>query len=99
MTSTTTKSKPAAKAAASKQKQKSATIYIGPRIKSLGKNTVFKGGELMPHVKKLCEECPAINQLIVPVAELGAKQARLGDSTSAEFSFYKKIEKHFRKGA
>jgi hypothetical protein len=75
------------------------SIYIGPSLKALPTNRVFKNGDVLANVQALIDECPAIKRLIVSVDKLAESQAKLRDSSSVESSFYKKIEKHFRKGA
>lgn len=91
---TTKRSSKASKATTSRP-----SIYIGPSLKALPTNRVFKNAELLASVQALIEECPAIKRLIVPVDKLAESQAKLRDSSSVESSFYKKIQKHFRKGA
>lgn len=44
-----------------------ATVYIGKSLPGLSTNTVFTGGVIPDHVKKMIEENPAIGHLIVPV--------------------------------
>lgn len=97
MTSTTKKTSKAS--STKKPTQASATIYIGPSMRLLKKNTIFKDGKVGAHIEKVMTECQYIKHLIVPATELGKAQAKLKDPSSVESSFYKKIQKHFQKGA
>lgn len=97
MTSTTKKTSKAS--STKKPAQPSATIYIGPSTRLLKSNTIFKGGKVGAHIEKVMAECPHIKHLIVPATEAGKAQEKLKDPSSVESSFYKKIQKHFQKGA
>ena len=48
---------------------KEPTIYIGRSLPGLSRNTVFKGGQLPPHVAKLADENKSVAGLIVPVSD------------------------------
>ena len=53
---------------------KEPTVYIGRSLPGLSRNTVFKGGQLPPHVAKLADENKSVAGLIVPVS--GLQEAR-----------------------
>lgn len=53
---------------------KESTIYIGRSLPGLSRYTVFKGGQLPPHVAKLADDNKSVAGLIVPVS--GLQEAR-----------------------
>lgn len=57
-----------------KQVVNEATIYIGRSKPGLSSFTIFKGGQLPPHVAKLADEDKSVAGLIVPVS--GLQEAR-----------------------
>ena len=88
--------KRAAKSVAAEPVKKGPTVYVGPSLPSLSRYTIFKRGELMPHIEKLLAECPNLKRLIVPVEKLGEIQRRLTDNSSLESSWYAEVQKHFK---
>lgn len=53
---------------------KESTIYIGRSLPGLSRYTVFKGGQLPPHVAELADKNKSVAGLIVPVS--GLQEAR-----------------------
>lgn len=68
-------------------------IYIGPSIRGVVKyGTVFSGG-LPAKVKKLAEEKPIINNLIIPVSELADAKKLSNEEGSAIAVAYDRVSK------
>lgn len=72
-------------------------IYCGPDIKGVVKSfTSFR--TIPPELKKAAEECPAVNNLIVPVSKIADTRKRLRIIGSVEQIYSSKITKYFMKG-
>jgi hypothetical protein len=81
-------------------KGKYQAIYCGPTLPAqfgLREYTMFLGG-LPQHVTLLVDKCPAINSLMVPVADLAQTRLALNKVGSVESVLYQEIQKSFKKG-
>ncbi|OBZ08254.1 hypothetical protein A7975_27375 [Bacillus sp. FJAT-26390] len=67
-------------------------IYIGPNLPGgrLSQYTVFRGG-LPVYLSDLLEQQPSIKELIVPVAETAATQAKTNMSGTPEYIAYQNL--------
>lgn len=74
-------------------------IYCGPTLPNehgLKQYQTFIGGA-PEHITETIKECPAIEQMMVPVAELARVRIAMGNPVSLESFLYKKITEHFAK--
>jgi hypothetical protein len=80
---------------------KDQVIYLGPRLHAfgVGYGAVFYNG-LHPTLRSLIEKCPAIGELVVPVAQAAAVRRELNfdyahnmKGTSGKFvTFYREVQ-------
>lgn len=56
------------------------TVYVGRSLSGLSSGTVFRGGDLPPHVAEIVKNNPHVSALIVPVE--GLQEARKNMKTS-----------------
>jgi hypothetical protein len=80
---------------------KDQVIYLGPRLHAhgIGYGTLFYNG-LHPTLRSLKEQCPAIGELIVPVAQAASVRRELNfdyahnmKGTSGKFvTFYREVQ-------
>ncbi|GEB35306.1 hypothetical protein [Brevibacillus parabrevis] len=68
-------------------------IYVGPNLPGgrLMQYTVFRGG-VPEYLTDLFEKQPAIRQLIVPVRDLAAAQAKTGTPGTLEHALYQQVK-------
>lgn len=97
-TSTTKTKKTVAKTPVPAAK-KEALIYVGPTLRGgvLSRYSVFKHGELPPHVKEIADEHKCIKSLLVPVSKLAQIENRLLDKTSVEAVRFAEAQTVFKK--
>mgnify|MGYP000114967226 CR=1 FL=1 len=68
------------------------TIYIGPNLRGLAQYTVFR--DAMPvSVARMMENQPAIQQLVVPIGQIGAGTKRMNRTGTIEHKAYNQLRK------
>lgn len=80
------------------KKEKTETvIYLGPTITNcVAKATIFNNG-ISQELKVACEECPAISELIVPIAAAAKKNNEIALERGSTYEFYKKVSEFLTK--
>lgn len=74
-------------------------VYCGPTLPrqyGLQQHAIIIG-ELPEHMAQAAAECPSIEQLMVPVAELAPVRLALKNPTSSESWHHNAIKQHFYK--
>lgn len=76
-------------------------IYLGPRIHhlGLGYGAIFRNG-IHPSLHAAIESCPAIGELMIPVAQVGAVRRELNfdiahnmkGTTGKHVTFYREVQ-------
>ncbi len=74
------------------------TMYIGPTIAGLlPTSTIFQEGVLPDYVKSKIEECPSIQELILPISEVSKAKNELAAGKGAVSIFYCKVQQFIKK--
>ena len=74
------------------------TMYIGPTIAGLlPTSTIFQEGVLPDYVKSKIEECPSIQELILPISEVSKAKNELVAGKGAVSIFYRKVQQFIKK--
>ncbi|MBQ9228997.1 MAG: hypothetical protein IJ168_09230 [Eubacterium sp.] len=74
------------------------TMYIGPTIAGLlPTSTIFQEGVLPDYVKSKIEECPSIQELILPISEVSKAKNELAAGKGAVSIFYRKVQQFIKK--
>lgn len=74
------------------------TMYIGPTIAGLlPTSTIFQEGALPDYVKRKIEECPSIQELILPISEVSKAKNELASGKGAVSIFYRKVQQFIKK--
>lgn len=74
------------------------TMYVGPTIAGLlPTSTIFQGGDLPDYVKRKIEECPSIQELILPITEISKARNEIAAGRGAVSIFYRKVQQFINK--
>lgn len=65
-------------------------IYVGPNLLGLPKYTVIES-EFTPHIKTFIADCPAVEKLFVPIAEMANTEQRLQTKGTLEYRHYHNV--------
>lgn len=72
-------------------------IYIGPNTAPLKQFTVVES-EYPMHIKDLVNDCPAVDKLFVPIADLATAAVRTNKLGTLENRHYKDVQKFIKEG-
>jgi len=73
------------------------TMYVGPTIAGLlPTSTIFQEGKLPDYVKSKIEECPSIQELILPIAEVSKARNEIDTGKGAVSIFYRKVQQFIK---